>query len=123
MIVDPFAVLGITPTLEGARVKRAYFARLAQHPPHADPEGFRRLRGAYEALQQSGGLVAAFFAAPVTAGAAAERYRDLDEALAAIQARRRAATAARAAGQRFVDAMSRLTWEEALAVVRAAPHG
>src|SRR5439155_9465721 len=47
---SPFQVLGIAPTLDLGAVKRAYFAALTRHPPHADPEGFRRLRAAYEPL-------------------------------------------------------------------------
>ena len=47
---SPFAVLGIAPTRDRATIKRAYFGLLPRHPPHSDPEGFRRLRGAYETL-------------------------------------------------------------------------
>lgn len=76
--LDPFAVLGLAPTLDAAMVKRAYFAALARHPPHADPEGFRRIRAAYEALRGEG-LRAAHLRAPIgTAGdeaSAVERLR------------------------------------------------
>ena len=39
MAEGPFAVLGIAPTLDLGAVKRAYFAALPRHPPHADPAG------------------------------------------------------------------------------------
>lgn len=61
---DPFSVLEIAPTLDQARVKRAYFSELQKHPPHTDPEGFRRLRTAYEALTRPGALPLAFISAP-----------------------------------------------------------
>lgn len=48
---DPFRTLGIEPTLDRASIKRAYFGELQRHPPHADPEGFRRIRDAYEQLE------------------------------------------------------------------------
>jgi curved DNA-binding protein CbpA len=47
---DPFEVLGLEPTLDHAAIKRAYFTLLPRHAPHADPDGFRRLRDAYETL-------------------------------------------------------------------------
>lgn len=47
---DPYEVLGLEPTLDRATIKRAYFTLLPRHAPHADPEGFRRLRNAYELL-------------------------------------------------------------------------
>ena len=36
---SPFAVLDLPATPDASAVKRAYFAQLAKHPPHADPEG------------------------------------------------------------------------------------
>ncbi|PRQ06275.1 J domain-containing protein [Enhygromyxa salina] len=56
---DPFRVLGITPTMDRAVIKRAYFGLLHQHSPHADPVGFRRIRDAYELLAGDG-LTTAF---------------------------------------------------------------
>jgi len=56
---DLLQVLGLT-NLEAAPslgdLKRAYFARLREHPPHSDPEGFQRLRQAYERLLAPGVL-------------------------------------------------------------------
>ena len=62
---DPFAVLGIEPTLDSARVKRAYFEAVARTPPHRDAETFRRVRAAYEALGRAGGLQTAYLSAPI----------------------------------------------------------
>jgi hypothetical protein len=58
---DLLGVLGLpsegkAPTL--GDVKRAYFARLREHPPHSDPTGFQRLREAYERLLAPGVLTA-----------------------------------------------------------------
>ncbi len=70
---DPFEALEITATLEVAQVKRAYFALLQRHPPHTDPEGFRRIRAAYEALMSPGARGLAYATAPI--GAAEELAR------------------------------------------------
>lgn len=51
---DPFEVLALAPTLDRGAIKRAYFALLPRHAPHDDPEGFRRLRNAYETLMGPG---------------------------------------------------------------------
>ncbi len=112
---DPFAVLEIAPTLDAAQVKRAYFAQLKKHAPHADPEGFRQLRAAYEALMAPGALPLAFLAAPL----------DAPKELAAWRERwdlpvRQAADRARTAGQEahaveaFVATVSRLSLVEAV---------
>lgn len=74
---DLFVVLGIAPTTDLDAVKRGYFQALKAHPPHADPEGFRRLRRAYETLSKPSALRAAWLAAGATPG------RDL-EALEAL---------------------------------------
>jgi hypothetical protein len=55
-----FAALEMEPTADARTLKRAYFAALHRHPPHNDPEGFRRLRAAYEELLTPGRLGAAF---------------------------------------------------------------
>ncbi len=45
--------LGIAPTSDEAAIKKAYAARIREHRPDRDPEGFRRVRAAYEeALRQ-----------------------------------------------------------------------
>jgi hypothetical protein len=44
------AVLGVTAEDDAAAVKRAYRKLALAHPPDTDPEGFRRVREAYELL-------------------------------------------------------------------------
>jgi len=48
---DPWAVLGLAATADDAAIRTAYRGALRAHPPESDPEGFKRLRGAYEALR------------------------------------------------------------------------
>lgn len=50
---DPFDVLGVTPDVDDAGLKRAYFAKVREHPPEKDPEGFQRVRAAFEALRDA----------------------------------------------------------------------
>ena len=47
-LVEVFQILGIEPTKEEKALKDAYRARLAVTNPEDDPEGFKRLRTAYE---------------------------------------------------------------------------
>ena len=42
-------ILGIAPTSDEAVIKQAYAACIREHRPDRDPEGFRRVRAAYEA--------------------------------------------------------------------------
>ncbi len=74
---SPFGILGLTPTLDSKQVRRAYFALLQRFPPQSDPEGFGRLRRAYEQLADPESLGQAFLSAPV----------DLDVAIAPYEAR------------------------------------
>jgi curved DNA-binding protein CbpA len=60
-----FSILGIQPTLDLGAIKRGYFARLPQVSPERDPDGFRRLRDAYEALLKFEGRALAFVRAPI----------------------------------------------------------
>ncbi len=51
MISDPYAVLGLTRQATALEVKEAYFKLVHDYPPERDPEGFQRIRAAYEALR------------------------------------------------------------------------
>ena len=114
--VSPYGVLGIAPTLDPRVVKRAWFAALGQHPPHSDPDGFRRIRAAYEALTAPGGMAAAFVAAPLDLQAELARYRDrYDAALAAAKEEAMKAAIDAEGAARFLDALSTCSFAEALA--------
>ena len=49
--MDQFAVLGLEESADDAAVRTAYLQALRTSPPDRDPEGFRRIRAAYEALR------------------------------------------------------------------------
>ena len=51
--MDPFAVLAIEETADDEAVRAAYVHALRTSPPDRDPEGFRRIRAAYEALRDT----------------------------------------------------------------------
>lgn len=110
---EPFSVLGLAPTLDAAAVKRAWFDALARHPPHQDPEGFRRVRAAYEALSRPGALAAHYLRSPLDVAALAQESRArFDAALQRASEAARAASAREEVVARFVERCSRLSWEE-----------
>ena len=118
---DPFAVLGIAPTLEIAAVKRAYFAALARHPPHRDREGFQRLRAAYERLMAPEGLAAAYAASPPDLVGELARYRArFDAAVAQAAAPSRDVEGSAARAVRFIEQVSRMSWPQTLAAMGSA---
>jgi DnaJ-class molecular chaperone len=49
--VNPLALLGIDEAASDADVRAAYLAAVRRSPPDRDPEGFRRIREAYEAVR------------------------------------------------------------------------
>jgi curved DNA-binding protein CbpA len=49
--MNPFTVLGLEETADDEAVRTAYLTALRGSPPDRDPEGFRRIRDAYEALR------------------------------------------------------------------------
>ena len=46
--------LGVAPDAPGEDVRAAYLRLLKDHPPDRDPEGFERLRDAYDVLRDPG---------------------------------------------------------------------
>jgi curved DNA-binding protein CbpA len=49
--VNPFTTLGLDDTADDAAVRAAYLAAVRAHPPDRDPEGFQRIRAAYDAIR------------------------------------------------------------------------
>ena len=62
---DVFRILDLAPTRDLASIKRAYFRLLSTNSPQTNPEGFKKLRAAYESLLQPEGMLRAFASAPV----------------------------------------------------------
>lgn len=48
-------VLGVEVDASAAEVRRAYRRKVKEHPPDRDPEGFRKVREAYEHLLDPAG--------------------------------------------------------------------
>ncbi len=48
---DPWAVLGVAQDAGDEAIRAAYLGALKEHPPDADPEGFERVRDAWEVLR------------------------------------------------------------------------
>jgi curved DNA-binding protein CbpA len=115
---EPFGVLGLSPTLDGAEVKRAYFAALQRHPPHLDPAGFQRVRQAYEALRTADALARAFAVAPLDVPSELARWTARFGA--ALEAARSAPPAPQPADprelERVIARLSRLPLAEAVRV-------
>jgi curved DNA-binding protein CbpA len=51
---SPYKVLGVEPSASEAEIKQAYFDLVREHSPEHDPEGFKRIRAAYEKLRAGG---------------------------------------------------------------------
>ena len=51
--MNPFTVLGLDEAADDAAVRAAYLLAIRRCPPDRDPEGFRRIREAYEAVQDT----------------------------------------------------------------------
>jgi curved DNA-binding protein CbpA len=48
---DPYQVLGLSRQATADEIKKAYFARVREFPPEREPETFKRIRAAYDALR------------------------------------------------------------------------
>jgi hypothetical protein len=44
------SLLGVTPSATAPEIRRAYLRKVKEHSPERDPEGFTRVRAAYESL-------------------------------------------------------------------------
>jgi hypothetical protein len=49
--LDAYAVLNVDRMADADEIRRAYFAAVREHSPERDPEGFRRVREAYDRLR------------------------------------------------------------------------
>ena len=52
-MLSPFAILDIEQDADDAAVRAAYVRALRRCPPDRDPEGFGRIRDAYEAIRDA----------------------------------------------------------------------
>jgi curved DNA-binding protein CbpA len=50
---NPYQALGIERDATELEVKQAYFSLVREHSPERDPEGFKRIRAAYEQLRST----------------------------------------------------------------------
>lgn len=48
---DPYALLELMPNASEADIKQAYFRMVRRHPPERDPQTFKQIRAAYDALK------------------------------------------------------------------------
>jgi len=55
MAKDPFAVLGISESVDDATVKQRYLALVRESPPDREPDRFQEIRQAYEAVRTERG--------------------------------------------------------------------
>jgi hypothetical protein len=114
---NPFALLGMPPTLDGAAIKRAYFVALVKHPPHSDPAGFKQIRSAYEALCPRGQAASHVLRCAVDVAAELARHRARhDASLARADQARTAAAAQSGRVPRFVEGIARLDLNQALSL-------
>jgi curved DNA-binding protein CbpA len=51
---DPYKTLSLEHGATEIEIKHAYFNKVREHSPERDPEAFKRIRAAYEALRSSG---------------------------------------------------------------------
>lgn len=51
--IDPYRILGLSPTAGQSDIKRTYFALIRQYPPETEADKFKIIRGAYEKLKDT----------------------------------------------------------------------
>jgi hypothetical protein len=49
--ITPYAILEVEPDATPDQVRIAYHRKVREHPPERDPEGFKRVREAYDTLR------------------------------------------------------------------------
>lgn len=49
--VDPYTILEVDRSASAAEVRLGYLQQVRAHPPERDPEGFKRVREAYDVLR------------------------------------------------------------------------
>lgn len=111
---DLFEVLEMSPTQDAGALKRGYFQALERHPPHVDPEGFRRVRQAYEDLSRPGGLMAAYLSrkvdVPLEMSAHERRHAELLRRLVPqVEAARRGRFSEQLLGLGYAEAVARFS--------------
>jgi curved DNA-binding protein CbpA len=52
-MLNPFIILNIEENADDEAVRAAYVRAIRQSPPDRDPDGFRRIREAYEAISDT----------------------------------------------------------------------
>ncbi len=57
--------LGVEADVDAKALKRAYRVQVSAHPPDTDPEGFRRIRSAYELLSDPAPRLDAILSKPI----------------------------------------------------------
>ncbi len=50
-MTTPFSILELAESVEDEAVKKAYLAKVRQHPPERDPRGFQKIRSAFETIR------------------------------------------------------------------------
>ncbi len=58
MSPSPFEILGVPADADDERIRAAYLRQVREHPPERDPEAFRRIHRAYEAVRDARARIA-----------------------------------------------------------------
>jgi curved DNA-binding protein CbpA len=117
MTSSPFEVLGLPPSLDADRIKRAYFEALKRSPPHADPEGFRAVRVAYERLSNPATLAVEYLSSPLDPPAERAAFEDIEKLLLERVEKARAEAERIRPAQELGEALSTLDLPQALSAL------